>query len=56
VYTVSQKIQKREMVESSSIIIREGDKLKGMANYYVWALKMRAILRTENQWSVITKE
>jgi len=44
------------MAESSSITIREGDKLKGMANYYVWALKMRAILRAENQWSVTAEE
>ena len=44
------------MTENSSISIREGDKLKGMSNYYVWALKMRAILRAENQWSVTEAE
>ena len=44
------------MAESSSITIREEDKLKGMSNYYVWALKMRAILRAEGQWSVTTLE
>jgi len=41
------------MIDNTSITIREGDKLKGMTNYYVWALKMRAILRAENQWVVI---
>ena len=44
------------MTENSSISIKEGDKLKGMSNYYVWALKMRAILRVENQWSVTEAE
>ena len=40
------------MAESSGVSFREGDKLKGMTNYYVWALKMRAILRAEGHWGL----
>ena len=40
------------MSDSSSINIRENDKLKGQENYYVWALKLRTILRGENLWSI----
>jgi len=40
------------MTNSTSITIREGDKLKGMTNYYIWALKMTAILRAKIQWAV----
>ena len=40
------------MAENSSVAFREGDKLKGLKNYYVWALKMRAILRAESLWSI----
>ena len=36
------------MGDSSSITIRDADKLKGQHNYYVWALKLKAILRGEN--------
>lgn len=35
---------------------REGDKLKGSPNYYVWALKMQAIFRAEGKWAVIEIE
>jgi len=45
---------KYEMVDSSSVAFREGDKLKGFPNYYVWALKIRVMLRTEGQW-IVTK-
>ena len=31
---------------------REGDKLKGSSNYYVWALKIRAMLHAEGQWAI----
>ena len=41
------------MSESTGINIRDTDKLKGQENYYVWALKLRAILRGENLWSII---
>jgi len=44
------------MVESTSVTIREGDKLKGMSNYYVWALKMRANLRAEGKWAITAEE
>ena len=40
------------MAESSGVSFREGDKLKGMTNYYFWALKMRAILRAEGHWGL----
>ena len=40
------------MAESSGVSFREGDKLKGMMNYYVWALKMQAILRAEGHWGL----
>ena len=40
------------MTNSSSINIRENDKLKGQDNYYVWVLKLRAILKAENLWSI----
>jgi len=40
------------MADSSSVAFREGDKLKGFPNCYVWALKMRAMLRAEGQWIV----
>ena len=35
---------------------REGDKLKGSSNYYVWAPKMRAILCAEGQWTITATE
>jgi len=44
------------MTESSSVAFREGDKLKGLTNYYVWALKMRAVLRVEGKWSITDEE
>jgi len=44
------------MAKSSSVAFREADKLKGMQNYYVWALKMRAVLREEGQWAIIENE
>jgi len=37
---------------TDSLAFREGDKLKGLANYYVWALKMRAVLKAEGQWAI----
>jgi hypothetical protein len=40
------------MGDSSSITIRDADKLKGQHNYYVWSLKLRAILRGENLWAI----
>ena len=40
------------MSDSSSINIRDTDKLKSQENYFVWALKLRAILRGENLWSI----
>ena len=40
------------MTENLSVAFREGDKLKGLKNYYVWALKMRAVLRAESLWSI----
>jgi hypothetical protein len=45
------------MAESSSnISIGESNKLAGMANYYVWSLKMLAILRRENLWDVTSEK
>ena len=44
------------MVEITNVAFREGDKLKGASNYYVWALKMRAVLRAEGQWSITETE
>jgi len=44
------------MADSSSVAFREGDKVKGFPNYYVWALKMRAILRAKGQWIVTETE
>jgi len=44
------------MGENTNITFREGDKLKGMSNYYVWALKMRAILCAEGQWAITESE
>ena len=40
------------MTETTTIAFREGDKLKGSSNYYVWALKMRAMFRAEGQWAI----
>ena len=40
----------------SSNMFRESDKLKGSSNYYVWALKMRAMLRAEGQWNITETE
>jgi len=40
------------MVENSNATFKEADKLKGMSNYYVWSLKMRAVLRVESQWAI----
>ena len=40
----------------SNISIRETDKLKGLSNYYVWALKLRAILRGESLWAMTEEE
>ena len=39
-----------------TIAIREGDKLKGSTNYYVWSLKLRAMLRAESQWGITESE
>ena len=44
------------MAENSNISFRENDKLKGSSNYYVWALKMRAVLRGEGQWTITETE
>ena len=44
------------MTETSTIAFREGDKFKGSSNYYVWALKMRAMLHAEGQWTIIETE
>jgi len=44
------------MTEGSNVAIREGEKLKGSVNYYVWALKMSSILRAEGQWGVTEQE
>ena len=40
------------MADGTSVAFREGDKLKGLTNYYVWALKMRAVLRAEGHWGI----
>ena len=45
-----------KMAENSNISFRENDKLKGSSNYYVWALKMRAVLRGEGQWTITETE
>ena len=44
------------MAEITSAAFREGDKFKGALNYYVWALKMSAVLRVEGQWSITETE
>jgi hypothetical protein len=41
---------------SSNISIGESNKLAGTSNYYVWSLKMRAILRRKNQWDVTERK
>ena len=43
-----------KMVESS--VVREGEKLIGTKNYYIWSLKMRAILRGEGMWPLTKAE
>ena len=40
------------MSDNSSDNIIDSDKLRGQENYYVWALKLRAILRGENLWTI----
>ena len=40
------------MSDSTSITIRDADKLRGQQNYYIWALKLRTILRGENLWTI----
>ena len=44
------------MTKTAGTVIREGDKLKGASNYYVWAFKMRTILRREGQWAITETE
>ena len=44
------------MAENLNISFRENDKLKGSSNYYVWALKMRAVLQGEGQWTITETE
>jgi hypothetical protein len=44
------------MAENMSVAMREGDKLKGSSNYYVWSLKIRAMLRAEGQWGITESE
>jgi len=39
-----------------SLAFREGNKLKGLSNYYIWALKMRAVLKAKSQWAIIETE
>jgi len=41
------------MVESGNLAFREGDKLKGFFNYYVWALKMKVVLKVKGQWAIM---
>ena len=41
-----------KMTDSNKAVFKDRDKLKGSSNYYVWALKMRAILWAEGQWAV----
>ena len=36
--------------------IREANKLAGFANYYVWSLKIRALLRAKGLWELIETE
>jgi len=40
------------MAEAGKVEFKEGDKLKGPSNYYIWTLKMRAVMRVEGQWSI----
>jgi hypothetical protein len=42
--------------QNSNVSIREADKLKGLSNYYVWGLKLRAILRGESLWAITEEE
>ena len=35
------------MEENSNVAFHESDKLKGLSNYYVWSLKIRAVLRVK---------
>jgi len=44
------------MAQSSNVMFREGDKLKGLSNYYIWALKMRVVLKAKGQWVVMAKK
>jgi hypothetical protein len=36
----------------SKLEVGEANKLTGTSNYYVWSLKMRAILRREGMWDI----
>ena len=42
--------------QNSNVSIREADKFKGLSNYYVWRLKLRAILRGESLWAFTEEE
>ena len=42
--------------QNNNVSIREIDKLKGLSNYYVWGLKLRAILRGESLWAITEEE
>jgi hypothetical protein len=44
------------MSETSNIGFHESDKLKGLSNYCVWGLKMRAYLRGESLWTITESE
>ena len=41
------------MFEGMSNVFREGDKLNGLSNFYVWSLKREAVMRGEGLWVVI---
>jgi hypothetical protein len=44
------------MGDASNLSLREVDKLKGQTNYYVWSLKVRAIMRAEGMWTYSESE
>ena len=42
----------REYRMSEHLTMKEGEKLRGLENYYVWSLKTRSILKAERLWLI----
>jgi len=41
------------MGDNRNVLVGDANKLIGLENYYVWSLKMRAILGRENWWPTV---